>query len=165
MTSPRIIAVYAFLSTFPARGATFFRTPRFTPCSISIHAPREGSDFGEDIDNCPANISLSTLPARGATPRPTQPCAGTTFLSTLPARGATMRQNPQYIDTSISIHAPREGSDGVQVLPISDDELFLSTLPARGATQEHISTSCSSRDFYPRSPRGERLRLRMVSAS
>ena len=45
----------------------------------------------------------------------------------------------------ISIHAPREGSDGVQVLPISDDELFLSTLPARGATGALYDTWDSSR--------------------
>ena len=102
---------------------------------ISIHAPREGSDFGEDIDNCPRNIFLSTLPARGAT----RPACGSfpaahRFLSTLPARGATVLL-PQRLEGGIyfyprsprgerlrkralsstarwiSIHAPREGSD------------------------------------------------------
>ena len=34
---------------------------------------------------------------------------------------------------------------------------FLSTLPARGATLWHQAADCPQRDFYPRSPRGERL--------
>ena len=78
-----------FLSTLPARGATNIPPP-FGACpSISIHAPREGSDKswkaatqkfsnfyprsprGErlDVENIPAlaGLFLSTLPARGAT--------------------------------------------------------------------------------------------------
>ena len=34
---------------------------------------------------------------------------------------------------------------------------FLSTLPARGATLDDFASSCVLLDFYPRSPRGERL--------
>ena len=56
------------------------------------------------------------------------------FLSTLPARGATHESVHQYNAWDISIHAPREGSDGqlYGVCPVLQD-------------------------FYPRSPRGERL--------
>ena len=55
------------------------------------------------------------------------------FQSTLPARGATDDCTGYRADEEISIHAPREGSD------------------LTGQTW-----SCQSRDFNPRSPRGER---------
>ena len=35
-------------------------------------------------------------------------------------------------------------------------ERFLSTLPARGATKSRAGRSACARNFYPRSPRGER---------
>ena len=79
---------------------------------------------------------LSTLPARGATStlksvqkNPTR------FLSTLPARGATY-DVPGIADAfnGISIHAPREGSDGKTTEMKELWNEFLSTLPARGAT-------------------------------
>ena len=56
------------------------------------------------------------------------------FQSTLPARGATYQLNGGKYVRLISIHAPREGSDG---MTDEDDQRFLefqSTLPARGAT-------------------------------
>ena len=80
-------------------------------------------------------LFLSTLPARGATIPGRLPGLNELFLSTLPARGATPRPGPPYKSRSyfyprsprgerrlqdlglvwgiiISIHAPREGSDG-----------------------------------------------------
>ena len=57
-----------------------------------------------------------------------------TFLSTLPARGATRRTDGQLPRRRISIHAPREGSD-----------------PTSGGW------ATTPTNFYPRSPRGERL--------
>ena len=101
-----------FLSTLPARGATYRRA--------EVHP---------DVFQF-----LSTLPARGATPAsggwattrtnfyPRSPrgerpnvadWAGITygFLSTLPARGATVGQLKRAVCRVISIHAPREGSD------------------------------------------------------
>ena len=56
---------------------------------ISIHAPREGSDFG------PGASGLTAYK----------------FLSTLPARGATSVAGALVLVAQISIHAPREGSD------------------------------------------------------
>ena len=56
------------------------------------------------------------------------------FLSTLPARGATRSTRWGAFFGSISIHAPREGSDIKPVFGIF------------GRTK----------NFYPRSPRGER---------
>ena len=80
------------------------------------------------------------------------------FLSTLPVRGATRPRGADVPGVAISIHAPREGSDGVTPEPDyqgqisihapregSDvmrqdaryiDTAFLSTLPVRGATED-----------------------------
>ena len=81
--------------------------------SISIHAPREGSDRGVEI-----------LPAlRGK------------FQSTLPARGATPASMWRKHKHKISIHAPREGSDYFHDADFIRVAIFQSTLPARGATE------------------------------
>ena len=102
---------------------------------ISIHAPREGSD---------AVSSRMMLALRDFYPRSPrgerrvnlmQGLAIGIFLSTLPARGATVDARPANTDPSISIHAPREGSDQQAVQAAQAEAEFLSTLPARGATQ------------------------------
>ena len=56
-----------FLSTLPARGATYCWGVHMDVRAISIHAPREGSD--DHYNACTATYKpfLSTLPARGAT--------------------------------------------------------------------------------------------------
>ena len=81
----------------------------------------------------------------------------------------------------ISIHAPRTGSDVIDALTAQRIEAFQSTLPARGATTDgdaqapprkisiHAPRTGSdppcpcawhdSRNFNPRSPHGERLKL------
>ena len=147
-----------FLSTLPARGATGSELLSALGGMISIHAPREGSDKRASCWWCSLWAFLSTLPARGATKMwtnwptgssnfyPRSPrgerrggsssnliCAGL-FLSTLPARGATRQRRAGCCQRRISIHAPREGSDHLQGGP-----------------------ALGSLDFYPRSPRGERL--------
>ena len=102
--------------------------------AISIHAPREGSDWastsgtGEWLENFyprsprgerqrydetghPYLVFLSTLPARGATSTHSHIVFWFPFLSTLPARGATIQEGLCQYNNHISIHAPREGSD------------------------------------------------------
>ena len=59
--------------------------------------------------------------------------------------------------TKISIHAPREGSDGICGKTVDSASKFLSTLPARGATRPQPARERHQTHFYPRSPRGERL--------
>ena len=83
-------ALYKFLSTLPARGATGLSEDGVAVHIISIHAPREGSDLG----------------------RP-----------------------PPLAGNIISIHAPREGSDVPWFSILRPAVVFLSTLPARGATR------------------------------
>ena len=83
-----------------------------TVTDISIHAPREGSDYSAIFSDAVSGVFQSTLPARGATDNdPQKNESYTLFQSTLPARGATDDQGRLHKDTVISIHAPREGSD------------------------------------------------------
>ena len=127
----------AFQSTLPVRGATHRLGELLILPAISIHAPREGSDHGLAPATSGGGISIhapregsdpptwwrcgtgdgfqSTLPVRGAT-RPTgQGPGGKQFQSTLPVRGATAGRHSPGFDSDISIHAPREGSDGIPV--------------------------------------------------
>ena len=159
MPSVRTITPASFLSTLPVRGAT-------TPVTLMFRA----------------SLFLSTLPARGATSAPlTLWGEFGVFLSTLPARGATPHRSrlrrcrgyfyprsprgerpraPAHHAKAglISIHAPREGSDPPRQAHPRLDPKFLSTLPARGATGRCAHCRGPVSYFYPRSPRGERLK-------
>ena len=122
----------------------------------------------------------STPPARGATGRvagsvfwhrhfnPRPPRGGRqpaslgerphwAFQSTPPARGATASHWILCIgDCFISIHAPREGGDGVMQPLINFSAIFQSTPPARGATLPIVTSGMSTGNFNPRPPRGGR---------
>ena len=78
-----------FQSTLPARGATLPSGWRNSPYNISIHAPRTGSDGGQNSAGVCFAQFQSTLPARGATLIENFRKTAKTFQSTLPARGAT----------------------------------------------------------------------------
>ena len=58
--------------------------------------------------------------------------------------------------TSISIHAPRTGSDSATPNAIINMVTFQSTLPARGATPRAAKGAGRPANFNPRSPHGER---------
>ena len=146
----------SFLSTLPARGATLR-----SRMEVKIMA------------------FLSTLPARGATNVPGEQLAAEIFLSTLPARGATTRASghnePYYYFYPrsprgerhlrhgkmnkkrglISIHAPREGSDSLQFLESPPEGISIHA-PREGSDVRPLAGLALRRDFYPRSPRGER---------
>ena len=168
-----------FQSTLPARGATVSQLSSAQPMTISIHAPRTGSDDGCCIIGCCAahfnprsphgerqgddllRVLLdqfqSTLPARGATLPATSGQPREPFQSTLPARGATWRCPKCRERRSISIHAPRTGSDAPGRMEDPMIYKFQSTLPARGATLTRRNTAPDCSNFNPRSPHGERL--------
>ena len=100
-----------FLSTLPARGATLVYAYPCLHLFISIHAPREGSDLQGPGTGKHSHHFYPRSP-RGE--RQFRLFNGTThagFLSTLPARGATQGAVAHLAVGSISIHAPREGSD------------------------------------------------------
>ena len=86
-----------------------------TLLEISIHAPRVGSD-GAGPDLTVVQIKFqSTLPVWGATVAPKSGPYSRIFQSTLPVWGATdagLTAGPQLI---ISIHAPRVGSDAEMI--------------------------------------------------
>ena len=114
-------------------------------------------------------------------------CFGLRFQSTLPARGATYSFLAASRHSSISIHAPRTGSD---ILLFSSKSAFFyfnprsphgerrihtsahlqanskfqSTLPARGATTKHMAHRRKFPYFNPRSPHGERPIVRVGDA-
>ena len=78
-----------FQFTLPAKGATRMLSAKCHHQTVSIHAPREGSDiliFDEATHF-------------------------TRFQSTLPAKGATRITGKDKNGIKVSIHAPREGSD------------------------------------------------------
>ena len=200
-----------FQSTLPARGATnvclCLRTPEahFNPRSphgerhaiidyqsagftISIHAPRTGSDYVSLQPSGKLHLFQSTLPARGATaPFPSQFLAYSDFnprsphgerrgmpadddntvrfQSTLPARGATRIKPLHRVGVEISIHAPRTGSDHGKMAKQGECFPFQSTLPARGATLSLLATFLPETNFNPRSPHGERRCCRFCTPS
>ena len=129
-----------FQSTHPARGATQSGVSLLQKFIISIHAPREGCDRGG-----------MSAPMRGGdfnprTPRGVRPIAWFCFFAEInfnprtprgvrrPGAGRLHHQMP------ISIHAPREGCDGIGV-PAGHDPLL---------------------HFNPRTPRGVRLGPQMI---
>ena len=145
-----------FQSTLPARGATIRLFVDIRYSSISIHAPRTGSDILPMPQGMPRHISIHA-PRTGSDRYPYGiKAAEKTFQSTLPARGATTAGDGQNAGAGISIHAPRTGSDATVhgVLPrmcyfnprsphgerpaviaaMRSAAQFQSTLPARGAT-------------------------------
>ena len=145
--------------------------------SISIHAPRTGSDrstrrllissshfnprspHGERLlrffANFLRNEFQSTLPARGATCVAGKENFCKEFQSTLPARGATERMRLQRGWGDISIHAPRTGSDSKKPPTGKQSKNFNPRSPH--GERRTSTTNCKWRShFNPRSPHGER---------
>ena len=114
---------------------------RLPEASISIHAPRVGSDLFLCCDAAESRYFYPRSPRGERRHRFTSCTTLTQFLSTLPAWGATA---PPYKYNNRS-------------------KLFLSTLPAWGATPAFSATHSPQRNFYPRSPRGERLSVGIKS--
>ena len=124
--------------------------------TISIHAPRGGSDG--------AGLIASIRSHR--------------FQSTLPVGGATTELDAVDLTIFISIHAPRGGSDAAAIGLLALVIAFQSTLPVGGATglaaptprrgcisihaprggsDRPVSGPCSTPGYFnPRSPWGER---------
>ena len=144
-----------FQSTLPVGGATISGHPHTDRLPISIHAPRGGSDWHISHFFLPISISIhaprggSDLPityiaCRDRYFNPRSPwgerryCRRTfdyqgRFQSTLPVGGATQAASSADELLTISIHAPRGGSDQGQYC---------------------FRRTCD--DFNPRSPWGER---------
>ena len=103
--------------------------------SISIHAPREGSDYALICNEFFRDEFQSTLPVRGATSTGNDYTLPTGISIHAPREGSDHNALSQaYYTSKISIHAPREGSDDKALCPICRKSSFQSTLPVRGAT-------------------------------
>ena len=102
--------------------------------TISIHAPRTGSDPQRSAGiRIPANFNpRSPHGERPALLRWRRWRRG--FQPTLPARGATGAFCLAFLLFGISTHAPRTGSDVRRAINHHASAQFQSTLPARGAT-------------------------------
>ena len=118
---------------------------------ISTHAPRTGSD---NTPTPPAGDEFQpTLPARGATSRPSSRCpSSSAFQPTLPARGATVAVCRLILHRQISTHAPRTGSDEIILGNERNNTIFQPTLPARGATPPHPLLPQPQKTFQPTLP-------------
>ena len=79
------------------------------------------------------------------------------FLSTLSLRRATINSRADNVKRhKISIHALLAESDASSQQEKNNGHEFLSTLSLRRATSPASITPAASRNFYPRSPCGER---------
>ena len=145
-----------FQSTLPARGATFRVLDQPCERTISIHAPRTGSD--QDVVQAAQNLRISIH-----APRTGSDAASATRLFTAnyfnprsPHGERRSGRRSRVPDRTISIHAPRTGSDAWYIperaatlnfnprsphgerryrdATRTDERRFQSTLPARGAT-------------------------------
>ena len=101
---------------------------------ISIHAPREGSDAGQALGS---SLQFDFYPR---SPRGERRC-----------RWAAVRMST----SAISIHAPREGSDHIFSGTQTESNISIHA-PREGSDTFYESFYKAAKNFYPRSPRGER---------
>ena len=148
---------------------------------ISIHALlAESDETSNSLAHAPPQISIHALLAESDSRSDTATAFPLSFLSTLSLRRAT-RSNQSIISQTddfyprspcgerrvhydnynlhcvISIHALLAESDGIGLVFMWWGVRFLSTLSLRRATGDECCKGSNNRDFYPRSPCGERL--------
>ena len=109
-----------FQSTLPARGATQAGESAEEQSGISIHAPRTGSDQNGSQHIEQATYFNPRSPHGERRRFRYYPMRRQRFQSTLPARGATLYEQGQLSKVDISIHAPRTGSDVIQIVGIAE---------------------------------------------
>ena len=94
----------------------------------------------------------STLPVRGATIALSRVEYPVVFQSTLPVRGATQGAAAPNVLVRISIHAPREGSDG-SVCVIVDSILSISIHAPREGSDDEVEARVSQIKISIHAPR------------
>ena len=121
---------------------------------ISIHAPREGSDFDATKENTNDKDISIHAPREGSDVGQLRLLRKSYPISIhAPREGSDggLISKPQ-VTLIISIHAPREGSDGLMILFMAAVGQFQSTLPVRGATFRCPAQRWTPIYFNPRSP-------------
>ena len=150
-----------FQSTLPVRGATrYFLTSSDRSPLFQSTLPVRGATATAKMQSA-VWLFQSTLPVRGATILKIPRCYRWIFQSTLPVRGATFSFTFTHLNQSISIHAPRAGSDkhGNPCMPRT------SHFNPRSPCGERLQCGLIFSDFNnfnPRSPCGERPLRRFV---
>ena len=144
----------------PPRGGRrrgFLLPARLPP--ISIHALREEGDADLALFTTHDGVFLSTPSARRATVSFPASCRDRKNFYPRPPRGGRPGQIIHTVDVAdISIHALREEGDLGAVHGVPCDIVFLSTPSARRATSGRTPEHHDASNFYPRPPRGGRLR-------
>ena len=177
--------IVKFLSTLSLRRATISDAPSSAPYAISIHALLAESDLPTDGLFYFSRRFLSTLSLRRATN--TRGCKKMELNNFYPRSPCGERQasnQPEQQEQRISIHALLAESDlrkypvilgrviSIHALLAESDRHFsflrpsrvgfLSTLSLRRATWYSFGYFGCNRNFYPRSPCGERQALRLL---
>ena len=146
-----------FQSTLPARGATLTGAILRLIAAISIHAPRTGSD------PCCNRLRAAYPYFNPRSPHGERPDmvtykpVKTEFQSTLPARGATVLLGCRLPRRTISIHAPRTGSDSTDCGFFNSPQISIHA-PRTGSDRRLAEYCYRTQNFNPRSPHGERRR-------
>ena len=171
-----------FLSTLSLRRATLSQDYTEQPTDISIHALLAESDLDALCARCPGLKFLSTLSLRRATHNLEElgylliisihallaesdfdtdgnPIPPLNFYPRSPCGERQTGADTAASNASISIHALLAESDAYLHVTPSQIVEFLSTLSLRRATCQRWQLCCADRDFYPRSPCGERLSM------
>ena len=125
---------------------------------ISIHALREEGDKRQWPRPTARTISIHALREEGDM-APIRGLGASIYFYPRPPRGGR-RQQPYKISCpqGISIHALREEGDRAGIPPSMRVSEFLSTPSARRATRRWLGRGSGTDYFYPRPPRGGRLR-------
>ena len=124
-----------FQSTLPVGGATVFSFLNCQSLSISIHAPRGGSDSTvRPLSGAVMRISIHA-PRGGSDPAGKQKTGSKAISIHAPRGGSDFGFSFGAIKGfEISIHAPRGGSDAIFTIRCLRILVFQSTLPVGGAT-------------------------------
>ena len=123
-----------FQSTLPVGGATRLCVQRCRYCSISIHAPRGGSDT-PSCYSAPAILYFNPRSPWGERPDVHADVMKSFAISIhAPRGGSDSPDGSQRSGGKISIHAPRGGSDFAALWQAANPQPFQSTLPVGGAT-------------------------------
>ena len=119
---------------------------------VSIHAPREGRDVKPGVIAVDRLLFQSTRPVKGATTRSAKrPPPATWFQSTRPVKGATNLPLTAGKWAEVSIHAPREGRDGLVRGDAGRCDVSIHA-PREGRDSSTGALRAASRGFNPRAP-------------
>ena len=122
---------------------------------ISIHAPREGSDTSGGHDSSEITHFYPRSPRGERHRQPVLQAFHQHFYPRSPRGERRRLTDVFFMRSSISIHAPREGSDRSQRMATRRRQHFYPRSP-RGERLGGFTVFPSPTNFYPRSPRGER---------